>query len=63
MKIKRRIAVGAFERSGDADSLDPLLRRIYENREVVNMDQATYSLKQLYPPDLLSGLGGCEYPG
>lgn len=39
------------------DSVPPLLRRIYEARGALSIDQAQPRLAQLLPPDLLGGLG------
>ena len=56
LEIKRRIPQCSFEDSEQARNLDPLLRRIYENRNVATLDQSRYSLKQLLPPDRLLGI-------
>ncbi|MDR7070296.1 single-stranded-DNA-specific exonuclease [Pseudoxanthomonas japonensis] len=39
------------------DSVPPLLRRIYEARGALSVEQAQPRLAQLLPPDLLGGLG------
>lgn len=39
-----------------APGLDPLLRRIFENRNVRTLDELDYSLKRLLPPQRLLGM-------
>jgi single-stranded-DNA-specific exonuclease len=54
-KIRRR----AIAAGGDwPDSVPPLLRRIYEARGALSVDQAQPRLAQLLPPDQLGGLEG-----
>jgi len=54
-RIRRR-AVAAGGQWPEA--MPPLLRRIYEGRGALSMEQAQPRLAQLLPPDLLGGLAG-----
>lgn len=53
-RIRRRAIAGGGQWP---DSVPPLLRRIYEARGALSIDQAQPRLAQLLPPDLLGGLG------
>ncbi len=62
MIIKRREALCQFghqkadlAQSGGLD-IDPLLRRVYQNRNISDPDEISYSLKKLHPPQSLKGM-------
>lgn len=58
MTASPRIRRRAIAASGQwPDSVPPLLRRIYEARGALSIEQAQPRLAQLLPPDLLGGLG------
>ncbi|NKB77073.1 MAG: single-stranded-DNA-specific exonuclease RecJ [Gammaproteobacteria bacterium] len=64
--MKRREALCQFghsqansgqERRDKQDvEIDPLLQRVYQNRNISDPDDVTYSLSKLYPPKLLKGI-------
>ena len=47
---------GAAGTGGTAGRLHPLLRRIFENRNVRTLDELDYSLSRLHSPQLLKGI-------
>ena len=57
-QITRRRPLCRLEEAadGDANHLHPLLKRIFENRNVQTLDQLDYSLSRLHPPEQLKGI-------